>query len=112
VCTSKTDPTCSTDPDYAQCQNLIRQDLVTATAAIACLSSICMGLFANLPISLAPGMGINVYFAFEVVGQNGTGPLSYRSALTVVFIEGLIFVAMSLLGLRQWLAKVIPASLK
>jgi AGZA family xanthine/uracil permease-like MFS transporter len=47
--------------------------LVTATAAIAALTSFCMGLFANLPIALAPGMGLNAYFAYTVVGHHGTG---------------------------------------
>ena len=71
-----------------------------------------MGLFANMPIALAPGMGLNAYFAYQVVGQNGSGMVSYRLALTAVFVEGLIFVALSILGLRQWLARAIPSSLK
>ena len=71
-----------------------------------------MGLFANMPIALAPGMGLNAYFAYQVVGPNGSGPVSYRLALTAVFVEGLIFVALSILGLRQWLARAIPSSLK
>ena len=57
-------------------------------------------------------MGRNAYFAFQVVGFHGTGSLSYRLALTAVFIEGLIFVFLSLIGMRQWLVKLIPASLK
>jgi len=71
-----------------------------------------MGVFANMPIALAPGMGLNAYFAYQVVGINGQGPVSYRLALTAVFVEGLIFVALSILGLRQWLARAIPTSLK
>lgn len=57
-------------------------------------------------------MGRNAYFAFQVVGFHGTGSLSYRLALTAVFIEGLIFMFLSLIGMRQWLVKLIPASLK
>ncbi len=86
--------------------------MVTATAAISAMTSFCMGLFANMPIALAPGMGLNAYFTYQVVGQNGSGVVSYRLALTAVFVEGLIFVALSLLGLRQWLARTIPSSLK
>lgn len=71
-----------------------------------------MGLFANMPIALAPGMGLNAYFAYQVVGVNGTGPVSYRLALTATFVEGLIFIALSVFGLRQWLARAIPTSLK
>jgi adenine/guanine/hypoxanthine permease len=71
-----------------------------------------MGIFANMPIALAPGMGLNAYFTFQVVGVHGTGSISYQLALTAVFVEGLVFVALSILGLRQWLARAIPSSLK
>lgn len=57
-------------------------------------------------------MGLNAYFTYQVVGFHGTGPVPYRLALTAVFVEGLIFVALSILGLRQWLARAIPSSLK
>jgi len=112
VCTSTTDLTCATDAAYAECQQEVQQDLVTATAAIASLTSFVFGALVNLPISFAPGMGVNTLFTFQVVGLNGSGSLSYRLALTAVFAEGLIMVAMTVLGLRQWLAKVIPSSLK
>lgn len=71
-----------------------------------------MGIFANMPIALAPGMGLNAYFTYQVVGFHGSGTVSYRLALTAVFVEGLVFVALSILGLRQWLARAIPSSLK
>ncbi len=71
-----------------------------------------MGLFANMPIALAPGMGLNAYFTYTVVGFHGTGPVSYSLALTAVFVEGFVFVGLSIFGLRQWLARVIPASIK
>jgi AGZA family xanthine/uracil permease-like MFS transporter len=62
--------------------------------------------------SFRPGMGLNAYFTFQVVGYHGTGPVSYRLALTAVFIEGFIFVVLSLIGMRQWLVKIIPGSIK
>lgn len=65
-----------------------------------------------MPIALAPGMGLNAYFTYQVVGINGSGNVSYGLALTAIFVEGLIFVALSILGLRQWLARTIPSSLK
>ena len=71
-----------------------------------------MGLLANIPIACAPGMGMNAYFAFQVVGYHGQGPVSYRLALTAVFVEGFIFAGLSLLGMRQWLARMIPTSIK
>lgn len=113
------DPFCTdttgTNPsalDYNLCKQEIRRDLVTATAAIAALGSFCLGLFSNMPIALAPGMGINAYFTYQVVGFNGTGAVPYRLALTAVFVEGFIFIGLTILGLRQWLARAIPASLK
>lgn len=57
-------------------------------------------------------MGLNAYFAYQVVGSKGDGPIPYRMALTAVFVEGFIFIGLSLLGLRQWLAQIIPASIK
>lgn len=75
-------------------------------------------------------MGLNAYFAFQVnyrvspsasdhhtngmqvVGVNGTGPVSYETALTAVFIEGLIFIFLALTGMRQWFVKLIPATIK
>jgi len=57
-------------------------------------------------------MGLNAYFTYQVVGFHGTGSVSYGLALTAVFIEGWIFVFLSLIGMRQWLVKIIPASVK
>jgi AGZA family xanthine/uracil permease-like MFS transporter len=71
-----------------------------------------MGLGANIPIACAPGMGLNAYFAYQVVGYHGTGPVSYNLALSAVFVEGFIFIGLSLLGMRQWLARAIPSSIK
>lgn len=61
---------------------------------------------------ISPGMGLNAYFSYQVVGANGNGPVPYRLALTAVFVEGFIFVFLSLFGLRQWLVKIIPQSIK
>ncbi|KAK6528899.1 hypothetical protein TWF694_004128 [Orbilia ellipsospora] len=108
----KEDPTCEKSTEYAECLVVLQRDLITATAAISALSSFAMGLLANLPIALAPGMGINAYFTYQVVGFHGTGPVPYRMAITAVFIEGLIFIALSVFGLRQWLARIIPNSIK
>lgn len=60
----------------------------------------------------SPGMGLNAYFTFQVVGYNGSGPISYRLALTAVFVEGLIFIFLALTGMRQWLVKLIPSTIK
>ena len=67
-----------------------------------------MGVFANLPLALAPGMGTNAYFAYTVVGFHGSGNVPYESALAAIFIEGLIFLFVSAIGLRTQLAKLVP----
>lgn len=103
---------CSDDTEYMLCIAEIHRDLITATAAISALGSFAMGLFANMPICLAPGMGMNAYFAYTVVGFHGSGLVPYEIAVTAVFVEGLVFIALTILGVRQWLARAIPQSLK
>lgn len=68
---------CDTNEEYLLCVQGVNRDLVTATAAISALTSFCMGLFANMPLGLAPGMGLNAYFAYTVVGYHGSGTLSH-----------------------------------
>ena len=80
-----------------------------ATCLAAAIGSALMGLLANLPIALAPGMGLNAYFAFAVVLGMG---VTWQVALGAVFLSGLIFLAVSLLRVREWLVNGIPLSLK
>ncbi|CAL9058459.1 unnamed protein product [Musa banksii] len=104
-------PSCSfppVDPGYAACVDRARRDLIVATAAASIIGSFIMGAFANLPLALAPGMGTNAYFAYTVVGFHGSGNLPYRTALAAVFLEGLLFLLISALGLRARLAKLVP----
>ncbi|RDH28644.1 permease family-domain-containing protein [Aspergillus welwitschiae] len=103
---------CDNNTEYLLCVQEVKRDIVTATAAIAALSTFFMGVFSNLPVALAPGMGLNAYFAYTVVGHHGFGMIPYRVALTAVFVEGWVFLALTLLGIRQWLARALPASIK
>ena len=112
VCPPSSPDLCVTNDEYLLCKAEVRRDLVTATAAIAALTSFMMGLCANMPIALAPGMGLNAYFAYTVVGFHGSGLVPYEVAVTAVFVEGFVFVGLTLFGLRQWLARAIPASIK
>ncbi|MEF1278797.1 NCS2 family permease [Vibrio fortis] len=75
-------------------------------AAIGCL---LMGLFANWPVGLAPGMGLNAFFSFTVVSEMG---YSWEVALGAVFISGVLFVGMSFYKVRQWIIESIPESLR
>lgn len=80
-----------------------------ATCLAAAIGCLLMGLIANFPIALAPGMGLNAYFAFAVV--QGAG-VPWQVALGAVFVSGLLFFAVSVLRAREWLVNGIPFSLK
>ncbi|CAG8633409.1 4389_t:CDS:2 [Ambispora leptoticha] len=103
---------CMNDEEYAKCVMIVKKDLITATAAISCICTAIFGLLANLPFALAPGMGINAYFAYTMVGKHGSGKLTYGTALSVVFMEGILLFILSLLGIRQKLAKLVPMSIR
>ena len=81
----------------------------TATALAAFLGTLLMALFANYPFALAPGMGLNAYFAYTVVLGYG---YSWQAALTAVFAEGIIFIVLSLTNVREAVFNSIPVSLK
>lgn len=83
--------------------------LVTATCLTAGVTTIFMGLYANLPFALAPGMGLNAYFAFSVCLTMG---VSWEIALTAVFVEGIIFILLSLFKVREAVVNSIPTNLK
>ncbi|KAK7317018.1 hypothetical protein RJT34_00896 [Clitoria ternatea] len=96
------------NPGYAACLDKTRKDLIVATVVSSLIGCFIMGIFANLPLGLAPGMGSNAYFAYTVVGFHGSGNVSYQSALAAVFIEGMFFLLVSAIGLRAKLAKLVP----
>lgn len=83
--------------------------IFTATALSAAIATLCMAFFANYPVALASGMGLNAFFAFTVCGAMGC---SYEVALTAVFVEGIIFMLLSLFKFRESLVNQIPANLK
>ncbi|WP_289294960.1 NCS2 family permease [uncultured Reyranella sp.] len=80
-----------------------------ATCVAAAVGCFLMAFLANYPIALAPGMGLNAYFAFGVVGGMGH---SWQVALGCVFISGIIFLIISVLPIREWIVNAIPKSLK
>ncbi|TBU27120.1 xanthine/uracil permease [Dichomitus squalens] len=111
TCVCSTNDGCLDDPAYNTCLGEIQRDFITTTASIASLASVLMGALANLPVGMAPGLGLNAYLAYSVVGFHGSGFITYREAMAAVFMEGWIFFILSLLGLRQWLARIMPQSL-
>ena len=93
---------------YAQCLEDVKREFITSTAIVSMFGCFLMGLVANLPIVLAPGMGLNAYFTYSVVGWRGTGSISYESAMTAVAIEGVIFFVLAITGARYAIIKLIP----
>ena len=83
--------------------------VLSATAIGAAIGTICMALFSNYPFALAPGMGLNAYFAYTVVLQMG---YSWQMALAAVFVEGIIFIILSLVNVREALFNSIPKAIK
>lgn len=94
---------------YLQKPQDLFAELVIATGISAALATFQMGLTTNYPFALAPGMGLNAFFAFSVVLKLG---IEWRVALTAVFLEGLLFIALTLSKLRSRIIQAIPASLK
>lgn len=80
-----------------------------ATCLAAAIGSLIMGLYANYPIALAPGMGLNAYFTYGVVLGMGH---TWQAALGAVFLSGLLFILISVLPIREWIINAIPRGLK
>lgn len=97
------------NPDILSAAGMPKEAVFVATCLAAALGSAIMGLYANYPIALAPGMGLNAYFAFAVVGGMG---FTWQQALGAVFISGVLFIIVSLFRLREWIVNAIPRSLK
>ena len=94
---------------FSQLDGMSAGAVFTATALAAVVGSLTMALWAKLPFGLAPGMGLNAFFVFTVCMGMG---YSWQFALTAVFIEGLIFIILTLTNLREAIVNAIPASLK
>ncbi len=97
------------NPDILSATGMDKQALFTATALSAIVGTLIMSLVAKLPFALAPGMGLNAFFAFTVVLSMG---YKWEFALTAVFIEGLIFIALTAFNIRELIVNAIPKNLK
>ena len=83
--------------------------VMLATCIASVIGTVCMGLMANLPFALSAGMGLNAYLAYTVVGSMG---YSWQVALLAVFVEGIIFIILSVTNVREAIFNCIPLSLK
>lgn len=97
------------NPNILSEAGMNRGGVLIATALSSAIACFCMAFFSNLPFALAPGMGLNAYFAYTVVLGMG---FSWQMALFCVFVEGVIFILMSLVDVREAIFNAIPMSLK
>ena len=97
------------NPSILSATGMDANALFTATALSALFGTLVMALWAKLPFALAPGMGLNAFFAFTVVLAMGH---SWQFALTAVFLEGIIFILMSFFNIREVIVNSIPLNLK
>jgi len=97
------------NPSILEAAGMDKGAVFMATALASAAATLFMGLFANYPFALAPGMGLNAFFAYVMVGKMG---LSWQTALGAVFLSGIIAVIVTLTGLRELLIRAIPVSLK
>lgn len=81
----------------------------TATAIASAVATLVMAFWANLPVALAPGMGLNAFFTYTVCFGMGC---SWQLALTAVFVEGIIFIVLSIFGIREKIINAIPSGMK
>ncbi|KAJ8771252.1 hypothetical protein K2173_026429 [Erythroxylum novogranatense] len=107
-------PDCIFKPNdgYQNCLQKTKSDLIVGTVLSSMIGSFAMGILANLPLGLAPGMGANAYLAYNMVGFHGSGPISYQTAMAVVLVEGCAFLVIAALGLRAKLARLIPSAVR
>ena len=95
------------NPSILSQSGMDSQAVLIATALAAFVGTLCMAFMANYPFALAPGLGLNAYFAYTVCGTMG---YSWELALLAVFAEGLVFLALSLTNVREAISMPFPCS--
>ena len=97
------------NPQIMEASGMDKGAIFVGTCLAAAIACFLMGIFANWPIGLAPGMGLNAFFTYTVVGEMG---YSWEVALGAVFIAGILFFIMSITNLRSWMIASIPMNLR
>ena len=97
------------NPQIMEASGMDKGAIFVGTCLAAAIACLIMGVFANWPIGLAPGMGLNAFFTYTVVGEMG---YSWEIALGAVFIAGILFFVMSVTNLRSWMIASIPMNLR
>ena len=102
------------NPDILKASGMPQQAVFAATAVSAAFATLIMAFFANYPIVLAPGMGLNAYFAYTVCAQLKDAGITdpWKVALTAILVEGIIFIILSIFKFRETLVNKVPKNLK
>ena len=95
------------EEDLIGIDRMDKNALIAVTCIVTALATIMVGIFAKAPIAMAPGMGLNAFFAYLVA----SGKMDWQTALGVVFVSGVLFLIVTLLGLRKKIVEAIPTSL-
>ena len=98
------------NPNILSETGMDKNALIAVTCIVSALATIAVGIFANAPVAMAPGMGLNAFFAYTLVIGSG-GKVTWETALGVVFLAGLFFLVLTLVGLRRKLVEAIPQTL-
>ena len=96
------------NPVILSASGMPKEGVVFATAVASAIATFVMGTYAGLPFALAPGMGLNAYFAYTVCAKMG---IPWQTALSAVFVEGVVFLTLALVGARRAILRAIPATL-
>jgi AGZA family xanthine/uracil permease-like MFS transporter len=97
------------NPSILSASGMPIEGLITVTALAACIGTLMMAAMTNYPIAMAPGMGLNAFFAFTICI---TREIPWEAALGIVFWNGILFLILSLMGIRKKIAEAIPSALK
>lgn len=96
------------NPNILSGAGMDKNALIAVTCLVSAISTIAAGVFANAPIAMAPGMGLNSFFAYSLVAKE---QVAWQTALGAVFISGLFFLILTMIGLRKKLVEAIPGGL-
>ena len=96
------------NPAILSATGMDKTALIAVTCLVTAVATIVTGVFGKAPIAMAPGMGLNSFFAFSLVAREG---ISWQTGLGAVFLSGLIFLVLTLIGLRKKLVEAIPPGL-
>lgn len=97
------------NPNILSATGMNKEALITATILASAFGTALAGLWARVPFAMAPGMGLNAFFAYSLVLGN---KITWQTALGVVFISGMLFFILTLVGIRKWIIKAIPLHLR